>query len=154
MVVDRSEVHRFVEQRLKSAELVYTKGRRDLVELLADSSRPVTVAELQELRPRLTLSSLYRNLTDLESVGVVQKVQGTDDRWRFELSEDLSGHHHHSICTSCGRIDDFVVPARTERTIEQALARILDQSGFRPASHRLDVVGLCATCSDSPATRS
>lgn len=140
------EVHEQVAQRLRAAALLYTTGRRELVELLAGLSRPATMTELVELRPKLTQSSMYRNMTDLEMVGVVQKVIGTDDRTRYELAEELIGHHHHVICTRCGTVDDFVVPVETERILEAALARALQPTGFQPSGHRLDVVGLCATC--------
>lgn len=146
MSTNVADVHELVGRRLREADQVYTKGRRQLVELLMGLGRPATMPELIERRPKLTLSSMYRNMTDLESVGVIQKVIGTDDRTRFELAEELIGHHHHSICTHCGAVDDFVVPARTERTLEAALARALSDSGFQPVGHRLDVIGLCADC--------
>lgn len=140
------EIHRVVEGRTRQAELVYTRGRREIVELLASIARPTTMQELVERRPRLNLGSLYRNMTDLEAVGVVQKVIGTDDRTRYELAEDLIGHHHHSICSVCGTVDDFTVSTRTERSLEAALERALADAGFRPTAHRLDVIGICAAC--------
>lgn len=143
---DRSELHHLAERYVRDADLLYTKGRRELVELLAGLSGPATMPELIELRPRLTMSSMYRNMNDLESVGVVQKVVGADEHMRYELSEDLIGHHHHSICTQCGAVDDFVVPPSTERSLGNALDKALAATGFRPTGHRLDVVGLCATC--------
>lgn len=146
MATDVSELHRLVERRVQAADLVYTKGRRELVDLLAGLSRPATMPELVEQRPRLTLSSMYRNMTDLETAGVVQKVIGADDRTRYELAEDLIGHHHHTICAKCGTVDDFVVSSRTERALETALAKALADTGFRPTGHRLDVVGICAGC--------
>jgi Fe2+ or Zn2+ uptake regulation protein len=141
-----AEVHELVDRRLREANQMYTKGRRELVELLIGFGRPATMPELIELRPKLTLSSMYRNMTDLESVGVVQKVTGADDRTRFELAEQVIGHHHHSICTQCGAVGDFVVPARAERTLEAALAKALSDSGFQPIGHRLDVLGICSSC--------
>lgn len=147
MSADQADLHHVAERRLDDAGLVYTKGRRELVELLASLERPATMPELVERRPRLTLSSIYRNMTDLEAAGIVQKVTGADDRTRYELAEDLIGHHHHSICTRCGTVDDFVVPARVERSLEAALEKALAESGFRQAGHRLDVIGLCANCS-------
>jgi Fur family ferric uptake transcriptional regulator len=146
MSTGHDDVHELVAQRMRASELVYTKGRRELVELLAGLSRPATMPELLDMRPRLTQSSMYRNMTDLETVGVVQKVIGTDDRTRYELAEELIGHHHHVICTKCGAVDDFVVPPRTERALEAALAKALAETGFTATGHRLDVVGLCATC--------
>ena len=125
---------------------MYTSGRRELVELLASTGRPATIPDLLETRPRLTQSSVYRNLAMLEEVGVVQKVVSTDDRARYELAEDLMGHHHHLICVACGRVDDFVVSPRAERSIETVLGNAIGNTGFRASGHRLDVVGTCAEC--------
>jgi Fe2+ or Zn2+ uptake regulation protein len=131
---------------LRSADQLYTSGRRELVELLATAGRPATIPDLLQMRPKLTQSSVYRNLVVLEGVGVVQKVVSSDDRARYELAEDLIGHHHHLICQSCGRVDDFVVSPRDERRVEAVLEQAIGRSGFRPAGHRLDVVGTCAEC--------
>ena len=131
---------------LRSADQFYTSGRRELVELLATVGRPATIPDVLQLRPKLTQSSVYRNLVVLEGVGVVQKVVSSDDRARYELAEDLIGHHHHLICESCGRVDDFVVSPRDERRVEAVLEQAIGRSGFRPAGHRLDVVGTCAEC--------
>jgi Fe2+ or Zn2+ uptake regulation protein len=143
---DLREIHDAAAARLSAGEHVYTSGRRELVELLAGQSRPVTIADLLETRPRLTQSSVYRNLAILDEVGVVQKIVSNDDRARYELSEELMGHHHHMVCTKCGLVDDFVVPARAERSIETILERAISLTGFRASGHRLDVVGLCANC--------
>jgi Fe2+ or Zn2+ uptake regulation protein len=146
MSVELDELHHLVERRARQAELVYTKGRRDIVELLASIARPTTMQELVDRRPRLNLSSLYRNMTDLENVGIVRKVIGTDDRTRYELAEELIGHHHHIICTVCGNIGDFTVAPRTEKSLEAALERALADTGFQPTGHRLDVIGICSAC--------
>ncbi|MFV0524050.1 MAG: Fur family transcriptional regulator [Acidimicrobiales bacterium] len=147
MGTDLTETHDLVAVRLRSSGQIYTKGRRGLVELLVETARPATVAELLNLEPRLTQSSLYRNMTDLEAVGIIQRVVGSDELTRYELSEDIIGHHHHLICTQCGSVDDFEVPAQTERSLEAALTRAARESGFRPTGHRLDVLGICAACS-------
>jgi Fe2+ or Zn2+ uptake regulation protein len=144
--INRSEVHDLVAARLRQAEQVYTSGRRELVELLLDRGRPSTVPDLIETRPKLTVSSMYRNMTTLESAGVVQRVIGSDERARFELSEELIGHHHHLVCSVCGRVDDFVIPTRSERSLETAIERAIGDTGFRPRGHRLDILGVCARC--------
>lgn len=143
---DLGEIHAAATSRMAAGEHVYTSGRRELVELLAGSERPATIPDLLEARPKLTQSSVYRNLAILEEVGVVQKVVSSDGRARFELSEELMGHHHHLICLQCGMVDDFVVPARSERSLETILERAIETTGFRPSGHRLDVVGICARC--------
>ena len=145
--IDLDSVHDAALTRLRAVDQMYTTGRRELVELLASIARPATIPDLLEGRPKLTQSSVYRNMTVLEEVGVVQKVVSTDDRSRYELSEELMGHHHHLICTSCGRVDDFVVPTRAEQSLEAILERAIGDTGFRPTGHRLDIVGMCADCS-------
>jgi Fur family transcriptional regulator, ferric uptake regulator len=139
-------VHEAATARMRADDQMYTSGRRELVELLVGIGRPATIPDLLGARPKLTQSSVYRNLAILEEVGVVQKVVSSDDRARYELSEDLMGHHHHLICLQCGLVDDFVVPARAERNLETVLERAISETGFRPSGHRLDVVGLCAQC--------
>lgn len=144
--IDLGYVHDAAVTRMRAAEQIYTSGRRQLVELLAGVGRPATIHDLLETGPKLTQSSIYRNLATLEEVGVVQKVVSSDDRARYELSEELMGHHHHLICLSCGLVDDFVVPARAERSLEIVLERAIGDTGFRPSGHRLDMVGVCAQC--------
>ena len=144
--IDLGQVHDAAAARLRVADQRYTSGRRELVELLASTGRPATIPDLLEARPKLTQSSVYRNLAMLEEVGVVQKVVSSDDRARFELAEDLMGHHHHLICVSCGRVDDFVVSSRAGRSIETVLGNAISDTGFRASGHRLDVVGTCADC--------
>ncbi|WP_420437345.1 Fur family transcriptional regulator [Candidatus Poriferisocius sp.] len=146
MGIDAAEVHDLISGRMRESGQMYTRGRRHLVELLAAAGRPATIAELLEAGPRLTQSSLYRNMVDLESVGIVQRVVGTDDLTRYELSEEIIGHHHHVVCTECGTVDDFVVPARAERSLDTAIAKALEDTGFVQTAHRLDVLGTCAAC--------
>ena len=145
-LVDVGRVHEAVGSLLRGADQFYTSGRRELVGLLMAIGRPATIPDLLDMRPRLTQSSVYRNLAVLEHVGIVQKVVSSDDRARYELAEDLMGHHHHLICVGCGRVDDFVVSSRGERSVEAVLQRAISGTGFRAAGHRLDLVGMCAAC--------
>ena len=141
-----TETHELVSARLSEAGQLYTKGRRELVELLVRAARPATIPEMLEFRPRLTQSSLYRNMADLESAGIVRRVVGIDDPTRYELSEDIIGRHHHTICTVCGTVDDFFMPAEDERSLKASLDKELGTSGFQPSTHRLDVFGTCPDC--------
>lgn len=142
-----AETHELVSARLHEAGQFYTKGRRELVELLVRAARPATIVEMLEFRPRLTQSSLYRNMVDLESVGVVRRVVGINDVTRYEFSEDIIGHHHHTICTVCGTVDDFLMPAEGERSLQTALNKVFGMRRFQPSTHRLDVFGTCSNCS-------
>lgn len=144
---DVGRLHDDVGDRLREADQLYTSGRRRLVDRLADLARPVTIPELVDGATDLALSSAYRNLGVLEQVGVVSRVHSGGEHARFELAEDVAGHHHHHlICESCGRVDDFTVPAAVERTIDRALDTVASEHGFVVSSHCLDLFGTCEDC--------
>ena len=135
-----------VARRLASVDQRLTTARRDTLETLRTAGRPVTVEEILAASPGLSQSSLYRNLAVFESAGVVVRVQSSDDKTRFELSEALAGHHHHLVCSKCGVVDDVQFPDTLETDIDRALAAVAKRSGFQMDHHRLDVVGLCRSC--------
>jgi Fur family transcriptional regulator, ferric uptake regulator len=138
--------HELVHDRLRRVRQRYTSGRRDLVQRLLEVGRPVTIAELLELDTEHSQSSLYRNLTVLEGCGVVLRLPSVDNVTRFELSEDLIHHHHHLVCSGCGRLDDVMLPAELEASILGATARLGRDVGYEVHSHRLELVGLCGDC--------
>ena len=140
------ELDQTISTRLREADQRYTSGRRALVAALTAAGRPLTAAEVVGAGG-LAQSSAYRNLAVLETCGVVLRVAGTDEFARFELAEDLTDHHHHHlICTGCGRVTDFTVSDDLERSLESAMDTVASSTGFAPDHHRLDLLGRCATC--------
>jgi Fur family transcriptional regulator, ferric uptake regulator len=140
------EVHRTAAERLRADDQRYTAGRRALVEVLVTSGRPLTIAELLDRDDELAQSSAYRNLTVLEQAGVVHRVVGADEFARFELAEDLAGHHHHLICSACGSVADFTISPALEANLATAFRSVTRSTGFQADHHRLDLVGVCADC--------
>lgn len=135
-----------VTARLQAVGQRLTANRQALLEALTPGARPLTIPEILERRPDLAQSSVYRNLVVLEEAGVVHRVVGTDEFARWELTEDLAGHHHHLICATCGRVEDVPAPAGLERSVAAAAAAITRTTGFRTQHHRLDLVGVCENC--------
>ena len=117
-----------------------------MVDVLAQTGRPVSIGDIAERLPELPRSSAYRHLVDLQAAGIVRRVAANDEFARFELAEDLTEHHHHFLCTGCGRVSDITPPDAFERTISEQLDQLADAQGFQPHSHRVDVLGLCAAC--------
>lgn len=124
------------------------------MDVLSDADRPLTIPEILEAAnrsrdrgPRVPQSSAYRSLTALAEAGVVRRLAGNDDLGRFELAEDLSGHHHHHlVCTSCGLVADVRASPRLERALSEAARVADDETGFEVNDHRIDLVGRCSTC--------
>lgn len=140
------QVHEAVAARLRAVGQRLTANRRALLDALTTAARPLTIPEILVEQPDLAQSSVYRNLVVLEEADVVHRVVGTDEFARWELTEDLAGHHHHLICASCGRVEDVPASAGLERSVAAAAAAITRTTGFRTQHHRLDLVGVCESC--------
>lgn len=140
------ELHTTAAQRLRSNGLRYTASRRAVVALLSATDRPLTIPEILDQDPSLAQSSAYRNLTELISSGIVHRLIAGDEYSHFELAEDLTSHHHHLVCTHCGRVEDITLSDSVEQSMTSALDAAAETLGFTAEHHRLDVLGRCATC--------
>ena len=144
--VETRPVHQEVAERLRRAGQRYTPQRRRLIDILARAGDPLTIPEIIRRHRGLPQSSVYRNLGDLEDVGVVRRISTDEDFGRYELTEDLTGHHHHLVCSSCGRTTDITLAAGLERDLDTALDAVAREADFADVGHRLDLIGTCADC--------
>jgi len=142
----RPELHVTIGDRLASAGQRYTSSRRALVDVLARATQPLAIPDILAAGPGLAQSSVYRNLAALEQAGAVHRIVASGDFARYELAEDLTEHHHHLICTTCGDVADFTAPPALERSLGKAMAEVAGGTGFTPARHRLDLLGTCPSC--------
>lgn len=143
---DVAELRTEIANRLAKMGQRLTDSRRLIVDALAKADRPLTIPELLAAGEGLAQSSAYRNLSILESSGVVVRVVTTDEFVRYELAEDLTGHHHHVMCVECGAVRDIVVPEEVEHDLDRTLERVAEAQGFSLQHHRLDLIGVCPQC--------
>ncbi len=146
-VVD-DDLHDLVEACLRRVDQRYTPGRRAIVELLAVHGHPVSISDIAARLPEVPRSSAYRHLVDLQGAGVVRRIAANDEFARFELAEDLTEHHHHLLCTGCGRVIDVTPTRAFERTVAKVVQVLAAQEDFHPTSHALDVIGRCSSCEE------
>jgi Fe2+ or Zn2+ uptake regulation protein len=151
--VENSDVHVEVSRRFVQHNQRYSSKRRAIVSMLETSDRPLTILEILQrsksfkgTKNEIAQSSLYRNLVVLEEVGAVQRVVSTDDNGRYELNEEILGHHHHMLCSICGDVRDVTVPLQLEEELDNALTQLAKRSGFKLDQHRLDLIGRCKNC--------
>ncbi len=150
---ENSDVHIEVARRFAQHDQRYSSKRQAIVAMLKTSDRPLTITEILQrsknfkgTNNEIAQSSLYRNLVVLEKVGAVQKVVSTDDNGRYELNEEILGHHHHLLCSKCGDVRDVIIPGHLEEKLDVALSQIAKRSGFKLDQHRLDLIGRCKKC--------
>ncbi|MCU1388443.1 MAG: Fe2+/Zn2+ uptake regulation protein [Ilumatobacteraceae bacterium] len=141
-----ADLHQIAALRVVGDRQRYTSMRRQLVEMLSSAEHPITIPDILRLDPELAQSSVYRNLAVLEQAGVITRVVTHDEWARFELAEDIGGHHHHLICEECGTVLDVVVPDTVEATLDESLSSLAAMNGFELRHHRLDLVGVCTDC--------
>lgn len=141
-----SQLHELVEIHLRRIDQRYTGGRQAIVGALAAGGRPLSISEIERSVPEVPRSSAYRHLADLQRAGVVRRIAAGDEFARFELAEDLTHHHHHLVCSLCGKVTDVTPSHALETTVDALIDELGVERGFRVLSHTLDVFGHCATC--------
>ena len=145
-------VHGQVAELLAAQEQRYTPQRRAIVQAITGLGRPATISELVEMTPGLPVSTAYRNVTVLSEANVLRRVNGGDELARFELSEELSGHHHHhALCGRCGLVVDAAASPRLEAVLAETARAIAEEIGFAVGEHNLELVGRCSACRGLPA---
>tara|TARA_B100000700_G_scaffold75240_1_gene84165 strand:+ start:883 stop:1332 length:450 start_codon:yes stop_codon:yes gene_type:complete len=142
-----TDIDQLAASQLSAINQRYTKNRRQLVEILLGTSKPITINQILESDSKLAQSSVYRNLAVLEQAGLVAKIITNDEHAHYELAEHILDHHHHIICSPCGEILDFQLTEKIEKALENSLKEIADDYGFSIDRHRLDLLGTCGECS-------
>ena len=119
-----------------------TPARRLLLQALADKPGHLTAerlaAEVRARAPGVNLTTIYRNLDELERLKVVDRTRPAHGPATDHLA---STAHGHLVCDNCGTVTE--VPGQLFASLaEQAR----DQYGFTIEPHRSAVVGLCSGC--------
>lgn len=128
---------------LKSSGHKMTPVRKTLIEVLLTSDTPLSIEEIgsllesKKLTPNKT--TLYREVEFLKEQELLQEVNLSEGKKRYEISED---HHHHIICINCQTIKD--VPMAQD--LNQKEKEIIQKMGFKPIGHSLEFFGLCQNC--------
>jgi Fur family transcriptional regulator, ferric uptake regulator len=128
---------------LEDAGYRLTEPRRAVADMIAERDGHFTAAELvdeaRDRHPGLGRATVFRALDLFTTLNLVERVDlPAGDHAYVACEQD---HHHHAICTRCGRsldVDDTGLAA--------VLADIGRRSGFRVSAHRLELFGLCAAC--------
>lgn len=88
---------------------------------------------------RIGLTSIYRTLNLLVRHGLIQEVHRENGEHRY-LACGVS-HHHHAVCTDCGRILDFEACG-----LEALTRRVARSTRMAILGHRLELFGQCKDC--------
>lgn len=123
---------------LKNAGLSVTDARLEVFEKLYAFG----LQTMKQLVSRCSVdrASVYRTVNTLEACGIIIRVhQGF--KYKIELSDMFFPHHHHIVCTHCGKHTDF-----EQEKLEQQLSSIADSIGYTLSSHKVELSGICTDC--------
>ena len=95
---------------------------------------------LRQKGSHVSRATVYRTMDILVKNGYARKMEIGDGRARYE-SKIGSHHHDHLICTSCGKIIEFV-----NDDLERLQEKISTKFHFRLDSHVMTLFGACGDC--------
>jgi Fur family transcriptional regulator, ferric uptake regulator len=124
-----------------------TPPRRTLLEVLFEADGHLSAEELavavQARTPEVHMSTIYRNLEDLQRLGVVVHSHLGHGPASYQLA---SLAHGHFICEVCG------VTLEAPDQLFQGLSKtVKTKLGFSIDPHHFAILGRCAACSDRSA---
>lgn len=96
-------------------------------------------AQVHAKYPQVNISTVYRTLELLKSLGMVTETDMGEGRVRYHYAE--KGHHHHLICEKCGAIIEV------DESLFSPLKRtLLKDYQFKANISHVAIFGRCAKC--------
>lgn len=130
-----------------------TIPRDAILDVLSKTSKHLSAEDIyltvHKIYPAIGLTTVYRTLELLVQTGMVFKFDFGDGRARYELSEGPKsiGHHHHLVCTGCGRIVDYTEFIDDEIELLKRTEKGLSKKyKFKITNHLIQFYGLCGQC--------
>jgi len=93
----------------------------------------------REKEPRLSLSTVYRNLQMLKKLELVEELHFDEGHHHYEVKPSVE--HHHLVCLGCGEVIEFQHPLT--RYVKRNVAQARD---FDITETEVRVSGYCARC--------
>ncbi len=133
MIEDRV---RAFESALRRAGVRVTRQRAALLRVLASADdHPDATALLDRAKAAgagVSLATVYRTLSELESQGLILKVSFEGEPARYEPADQR--HHDHMIDVDSGEVMEFF-----DERIERLQAEIAAEMGYEIIRHRLEL---------------
>ena len=117
-----------------------TSTRRVIEGAIEESPDGFTAEQICGRVPGVGRATVYRAIKLFHEVEVICKMAMPDGAPRYAV--DTGGrHHHHTICTGCGAVQDF-----RASTIERVLKAIEADVDGQITGHRMEIYVTCQTC--------
>jgi Fur family ferric uptake transcriptional regulator len=139
-----------IEQELHKHGYKVTPQRRVIIGAIIDSHEHLTPAALHERVLRednsIGLVTIYRTIEILAELGFICEMHAGGS-CRSYLMHRPAEHHHHLICSDCGKVIDF-----TDCDLKKLEHRLAKENSFKIDSHLLEFLGQCRQCGIATAS--
>lgn len=124
-----------------------TKSRQAVFNAMTDAG-PITMAQLvNKVRAYADRASVYRTVELFEKLGIINRLQ-IGWKYKLELSDIFTEHHHHATCLQCGK----VVAIEEDAALEKGIQSLGQSAGLTVTAHSLEIRGICSKCSQAHKT--
>lgn len=134
---------RALVEALDDAGYRLTGRRRQVADLIAAREGHFTAAELlDDARVRrlgIGRATVFRALDLLTELRLLERLDLPEGEHAYVTCEPA--HHHHVVCSSCGRAREVA-----DHGLAEAIAEIERHTGYAVDSHRLELYGRCPRC--------
>ena len=118
-----------------------TRARRLVFQLL-EGQEPQSMHDVFiRAKGKIDRASLYRIIRIFEQTGVAQRVY-VGWKYKIELSDIFSHHHHHISCVGCHKL----IAISEDAEIEKLITELAKKHQVIATSHQLEVQGYCSDC--------
>lgn len=122
-----------------------TKTRRAIIDIIINSSQPLSATDVGEYMKRMGIfvnkTTIYRELEFLKNEGIVRTVFLQSGVVHYESA--YLPHYHRFVCNSCGLIQGIECE-RIERELENLTSKV--SSNYKIDEHKLEFYGFCSKC--------
>jgi len=131
---------------VKQKGLKYTEQREIVLNILITATDHLSAEDvyndIKKAYPEsnIGIATVYRALSFLEEVHLITSIAFGTEGKKYE--SNAKAHHDHLICTSCGKIIEFL-----DNEIEKRQDKIAKKNNFKIVSHSMQLYGLCEDCS-------
>ena len=91
---------------LRRKQFKRTKNREIILDLFSENDRYLTAGDVRNYmeseNPGISFDTIYRNLATFTELGILEETELTGER-HFRMHCESGVHHHHFICTTCGK---------------------------------------------------
>jgi len=143
--VDKSNVIDELKNIIKQKGMKYTEQRAIILQILVNLDDHLNAEDIHKIikkeypEQNIGIATIYRTLNFLEEVNLISSINFHNESKKYE--GNTKEHHDHLICTSCGKIIEFM-----EEEIECKQDQIAKKNNFLIKSHTLHIYGICKDC--------